>query len=56
MNDQTKLILAQIQINNLSNLLSDNKYNKFLSSHLISIQVELQRQLSHYAIQSTDME
>ena len=48
MSDKTKLILALMQIDNLTNLLKDNEYQKFLYSHLISIQVELNRQLSNY--------
>jgi len=48
MTEQTKLILALMQIDNLTSLFKDNEYEKFLYSHLISIQVELNRQLSHY--------
>jgi len=48
MTEQTKLILALMQIDNLTNLFKGNEYEKFLYSHLISIQVELNRQLSHY--------
>jgi len=48
MNEQTKILLALQQIDNLTELLIDNEYQKFLYSHLISIQVELKRQLSHY--------
>ena len=48
MNDKTKLILALMQIDNLTNLFEDNEYQKFLQGHLISIQIELQRQLSHH--------
>ncbi len=48
MTEQTKLILALMQIDNLTNLLEGNEYQKFMYSHLISIQVELKRQLSHY--------
>lgn len=48
MNDKTKIILALIQIDNLTNLLKDNEYQKFLYGHLVNIQVELKRQLSHY--------
>jgi len=48
MSDQTKLILALMQIDNLTNLIEDNEYQKFMYGHLISIQVELKRQLSHY--------
>lgn len=46
MNDQTKLILALMQIENLTNLIEGNEYEKFFYGHLISIQVELQRQLT----------
>jgi hypothetical protein len=46
MNNQTKLILALQQIDNLTSLLEGNDWQKFLYSHLVPIQVELQRQLS----------
>lgn len=48
MDDKTKLILAQIQINNLVELLKGNEYENHFYSKLISIDVELKRQLSHY--------
>lgn len=48
MNEQTKLILALMQVDNLTSILKDNEYQKFLYGHLISVQVELKRQLSHY--------
>jgi hypothetical protein len=48
MTEQTKLILALMQIDNLTNLLEGNQYQKFLYSKLISTRIELQRQLSHY--------
>jgi hypothetical protein len=47
MNEQTKLILALMQIDNLTSLLEGNEYQKFLYSHLIQVQVELQRQLTN---------
>lgn len=47
MNEQTKLIFALMQIENLTSLLEGNEYQKFLYSHLISVQVELQRQLTN---------
>lgn len=47
MNQQTKLILALMQIDNLTSLIEGNEYQHFLYSHLISIQVELQRQLTN---------
>jgi len=46
MNNQIKLILARQQVNNLISLLEGNDWQKFLYSHLISVQIELERQLS----------
>jgi hypothetical protein len=48
MNDKTKLILALMQIDNLTELLKGNQYQDFLYSKLISARIELQRQLNHY--------
>lgn len=48
MNEQTKLILALQQIDNLTSLLEGNDYQQFIYGKLISIKVELQRQLSHF--------
>ena len=48
MTEKEKLIIALMQIDSLTELLQDNEYQQFLYSHLISTQVELQRQLSHY--------
>jgi hypothetical protein len=48
MNDKTKLILAMMQIDNLTELLKGNQYQDFLYSKLISTRIELQRQLNHY--------
>ena len=48
MKEQTKLILALQQIDNLTSLLEGNKYQDFLYSKLISTRIELQRQLNHY--------
>lgn len=48
MTDQTKLILALMQVDNLTELLKGNEYQLFLYDHLISMQIELERQLSHY--------
>lgn len=47
MNTEIKLLLALYQIENLTSLLSQNEYEKYLYSHLIQIQVELQRQLTN---------
>lgn len=48
MDDKTKTILAIMQIDNLTKLLEGNEYEFMLTSKLISVQVELQRQLSFY--------
>jgi hypothetical protein len=48
MNEQTKLIFALMQIDNLTSLLEGNEYQDFLYSKLISARIELQRQLNHY--------
>ncbi|AFK66447.1 hypothetical protein SWPG_00200 [Synechococcus phage S-CBM2] len=48
MNPETKLILALQQVDNLTSLLKGNEYERFLFHKLIGVQVELQRQLSHY--------
>jgi hypothetical protein len=48
MNDQTKLILALMQIDNLTSLLSTNEYSVYLHSHLIPMKVELNRQLTNH--------
>lgn len=53
MNEQTKLILALIQIDNLTSLIAENEYQKFLYSHLIQVQVELKRQLTNLNHSST---
>lgn len=42
------LILALTQIDNLTKLLEGNEYQRFLYGNLISIQIELNRQLSNY--------
>ena len=47
MTEQTKLILALMQIENLTCLIEGNEYQKFLNSHLFSIQTELNRQLTN---------
>jgi hypothetical protein len=47
MNKQLKLILGLQQIDNLTSLLEGNEYQQFLYSHLISVEVELKRQLTN---------
>jgi hypothetical protein len=46
MNEQSKLILAIGQIDNLLSLLQGNEYYMILQQYLISVRVELNRQLS----------
>jgi hypothetical protein len=47
MNEQTKLILALMQIENLISLLQQNPYQQYLHSRLIQMQVEINRQLTN---------
>lgn len=53
MNQESKFILALQQIDNLTSLLQGNEYQFFLYSHLSSLQVELQRQLTNLKSSST---
>ena len=47
MSEQTKLILALMQIDNITSLIKDNEYQKFMYGHLVSVRVELKRQLTN---------
>lgn len=53
MDPKSKLILALMQIDNLTSLIEGNEYQKFLYSHLIPVQIELQRQLTNLNHSST---
>jgi len=44
MNNKERIILAQIQIDNLLTLTQELQYQGFLSSHLLPVKYELQRQ------------
>ena len=46
MTSEINLLLALQQVENIGNLVKDNEYEKFFVSHLISLQCELQRQLT----------
>jgi hypothetical protein len=48
MNEQTKLILANMQVDNIVNLMAGNEWEKYFVSHLIPIKCEIERQLSLY--------
>jgi len=45
MNKEVKLILALQQVNNIASLVGENEYKQFLYSHLISVEIELKRQI-----------
>ena len=45
MTNKERIILAQMQIDNLLNLTKDLQYQGFLTSHLLPVKYELQRQL-----------
>jgi len=47
MNEKERLLLALQQINNVTNLIQDNQYKQFLYCKLISVEIELQRQLTN---------
>ena len=47
MNEKERLLIALQQINNIANLIQDNQYKEFLYGKLISVEVELQRQLTN---------
>ena len=46
MDQKTKLILAQMQVENIYELLKEGPYAGFFSSHLFPIKFEIERQLS----------
>ena len=46
MNQKERIILAQMQIDNLLNLTKELQYQGFLTSHLLPVMYELQRQIS----------
>jgi len=45
-NNEAKLHLALMQTNNILSLIKGNKYEQFMSNQVITLQVELNRQLS----------
>ena len=47
MDQKTKLILAQMQVENIYNLLKEGPYAGFFSSHLFPIKFEIERQLAN---------
>ena len=47
MNEKARLLMALQQINNIADLIQDNKYKDYMYSRLITVEVELQRQLTN---------
>ena len=50
MNDQTKLMFALEHIAHLEDLIEGNEWENYLSSNLITIKYELERQLSQLSL------
>ena len=48
MNDQTKLVFALEHIAHLHDLIEGNKWEDYLKSNLLTIEYELERQLSQH--------
>jgi hypothetical protein len=46
MDSKTKLIFAQIQVENIYELLKDGPYAAFFASHLLPIKFEIERQMT----------
>lgn len=46
--ERYRLELSLTHVHRIMELTTDNEYKKFIYDQLIRIQVELQRQLSHY--------
>ena len=46
MTSETNLILALQQVENIGNLVRENNYEAFFTSHLLPIKYEIERQLS----------
>lgn len=46
MTSRSNLILAHIQVENISNLLRENNYEGFFTSHLLPLKFEIERQLT----------
>ena len=47
MNEETRLILALMQVDNLVSLTSENEWKSYLYGHLSPIKYELERQLTN---------
>ena len=47
MKEENRLIMALMQVDNLTSLLEGNEYQQMLYSHLIPVRIELKRQLTN---------
>ena len=50
MDQQTKLILAKYQVENIIELIKDNPYRQYMFMHLNPVFYELQRQLTNSTV------
>ena len=50
MDEQTKLILAIYQVENIIELIKDNEYKQYMFMHLNPVYYELERQLTNLSI------
>ena len=50
MDEQTKLILAIYQVENIIELIKDNEYKQYMFMHLNPVYYELKRQLTNLSI------
>ena len=50
MDQQTKLILAKYQVENIIELIKDNPYRQYMFMHLNPVFYELQRQLTNSVV------
>jgi len=46
MTSKTNLIFALMQVENISNLVRENNYEAFFTSHLLPIKFEIERQIA----------
>jgi hypothetical protein len=54
MTDKVNLILALTQVENIAKLMEGNMYEGFMSSHLLPLKYEFERQLSLLNGKTTD--
>lgn len=47
MDEQTKLLLALMQVNNIAELTADNEWKTYIYNHLSTVKYELERQLTN---------